>query len=88
MSDLHSFVEPLEVIDGMIASWPGYVQVLVAGDILSGGVSPVETLEWVRTHAGEFAVLGNHDEGSLRGVKVMPLPTAQQANQHHPILSQ
>ena len=67
VSDLHSFIEPLEVIDAMIASWPGSVQVVVAGDILSGGASPVETLEWVRTHAGEFAVLGNHDEASLRG---------------------
>jgi len=67
VSDLHSFIEPLEVIDGFIDSWPGSVQVVVAGDILGGGASPAETLEWVRTHAGEFAVLGNHDEGSLRG---------------------
>ena len=67
MSDLHSVIEPLEVLDGIIASWPGSVQVVAAGDILSGGTSPAETLEWVRTHAGEFAVLGNHDEVSLRG---------------------
>ena len=67
MSDLHSFIEPLEAIDGIIASRPGRVQVVVAGDILSGGASPAETAEWVRTHAGEFAVLGNHDEVSLRG---------------------
>ena len=37
MSDLHSFIEPLEILDGIIASWPGSVQVVVAGDILSGG---------------------------------------------------
>ena len=66
MSDLHSFIEPLKVIDGIIASWPGSVQVVVAGDILDGGVRPAETLEWVRTYAGEFAVLGNHDKGILR----------------------
>lgn len=67
MSDLHSFFEPLEVLDGIIDSWPGSAQVVVAGDILSGGASPVETMEWARTRAGEFAVAGNHDEVSLRG---------------------
>jgi len=67
MSDLHSFIEPLEVIDGIIASRPGAVQVAVAGDILCAGASPAETVEWVRTNGGEFAVLGNHDEVSLRG---------------------
>ncbi len=69
ISDLHSFIEPLDVLDETIASWPGAVQVVVAGDIISGGATPAETLEWVRTHAGEFAVLGNHDEGTLRGGK-------------------
>ena len=67
MSDLHSFFEPLEVLDEIIDSWPGSAQVVVAGDILSGGASPVETMEWARTRAGEFAVAGNHDEISLRG---------------------
>lgn len=67
MSDLHSFFEPLEVLDEIIDSWPDSAQVVVAGDILSGGASPVETMEWARTRAGEFAVVGNHDEGSLRG---------------------
>ena len=67
MSDLHSFVEPLEALDEIIDSWPGPAQVVVAGDILSGGASPVETMEWVRTRAGEFAVAGNHDEISRLG---------------------
>lgn len=66
MSDLHSFIEPLQVLDGKLASCPRSVQVIVAGDILSGGANPIETVEWVRRHAGEFAVLGNHDEASLR----------------------
>ena len=66
LSDIHSFIEPLETIEGMIATWPRPVQVVVAGDILSGGANPVEVMEWVRTHAGEFAVLGNHDEAALR----------------------
>jgi len=67
MSDLHSFFEPLEVLDEIIDSWSGSAQVVVAGDILSGGASPVETMEWARTRAGEFAVAGNHDEISLLG---------------------
>jgi predicted phosphodiesterase len=67
--DHHSFIEPLEAIDGIIASWPGSVQVVVAGDIVGKGASPVETVEWVRTRAGEFAVIGGHDRLCLRGEK-------------------
>ena len=67
VSDLHSFIEPLEALDVALASRPGSAQVVVAGDIIAGGANPAETVEWVRRNAGRFAVLGNHDEGAILG---------------------
>ena len=67
VSDLHSFIEPLEALDVELASRPGSAQVVVAGDIISGGANPAETVEWVRRNAGDFAVLGNHDEVAILG---------------------
>ena len=66
ISDIHSFIEPLEVLEGLIAAQPGSTQVVVAGDLFSGGANPVEAMQWVRAHAGDCAVLGNHDEAVLR----------------------
>jgi len=66
-SDLHAFIEPLEAFDEVRAPFPGPTQVVVGGDLFLGGNTPVETLEWVRAQAGQFAVLGNHDEVVLKG---------------------
>ena len=67
VSDLHSFIEPLRALDVELASRPGSAQVVVAGDIISGGANPAEVVEWVRGNAGDFAVLGNHDQTALLG---------------------
>jgi predicted phosphodiesterase len=67
VSDLHSFIEPLEALDLKFASRPGSAQIVVAGDLISGGASPAEAVEWARQNAGEFALLGNHDETALLG---------------------
>ncbi len=67
ISDLHSFIEPLHALDVELASRSGSHQVVVAGDIISGGANPAEVVQWVRTNAGEFAALGNHDETALLG---------------------
>lgn len=67
VSDLHGFIEPLEALDDIIHAMPERVQVVVVGDIVMGGPDPAEAVEWVRKRAGEFAVLGNHDEVALMG---------------------
>jgi len=65
VSDIHGFVEPLRVLDGILASCSEPVQVVAGGDYVSTGARPVEAVEWVRRHAGRFAVRGNHDDGAL-----------------------
>lgn len=67
ISDVHSFIEPLQALDGIFAAHKESFQVVAAGDLFFGGLDPVETLEWIRGRAGEFAVMGNHDETTLRG---------------------
>ena len=65
VSDLHGFIEPLKVLDEVIAAYQGKVQVVAAGDYVVTGPSPAETVEWVHQNAGRFAVRGNHDKGAL-----------------------
>ena len=65
VSDLHGFTEPLGMLDGIIAAYPERVQVVAAGDYVASGLEPAETVEWVRRNAGQFAVIGNHDEGAI-----------------------
>ena len=67
VSDLHSFIEPLQALDVEFASRSGSAQIVVAGDIIAGGANPAEVMDWVRKNAGQFAVLGNHDQGALLG---------------------
>jgi predicted phosphodiesterase len=67
VSDLHSFIEPLQALDVAFASRSGSARVVVAGDTISGGANPAEVMEWVRKNAGEFAIVGNHDEAARRG---------------------
>lgn len=67
MSDLHSFAEPLPVLDERIAEHGDRGQAIIAGDSFCAGPDPVETIEWIRSRAGEFVVLGNHDEVTLQG---------------------
>ena len=69
VSDLHGFVEPLKVLDGLIASYQEKLQVVAAGDYVVTGARPVEAIEWVRANAGSFAVRGNHDENSVARVE-------------------
>ncbi len=65
VSDLHGFIEPLKVLDEVIAAYQGKVQVVAAGDYVVTGPSPAETVEWVHQNAGRFAVRGNHDKRAL-----------------------
>ncbi len=65
VSDLHGFVEPLAVLDRVIASLSENVQVVAVGDYVVAGVRPAEVVAWVRQNAGRFAVKGNHDQGAL-----------------------
>jgi len=65
VSDLHAFLGPLCKIDEWRAKLPGRSQVIVNGDLFSTGTEPLETLQWVRARAGEFVVMGNHDEEVL-----------------------
>jgi predicted phosphodiesterase len=65
VSDLHGFVEPLKIVDRILDRSGARVQVLAAGDYFAIGPYPAETLSWIRVKAGDFAVLGNHEEGVL-----------------------
>lgn len=65
ISDLHALTAPLAIIDDIVSDLPGQSQVIAAGDYFVNGLHPKETLDWVRHRAGEFAILGNHDEGAL-----------------------
>ena len=62
VSDLHGYLGPLDMIDRAVADADGSVRIIASGDYFAGGCHPVETLDWVRSRAGECAVLGNHDE--------------------------
>ena len=72
VSDLHGFLEPLRALDRVIAEMPGRVQVVAAGDLVMGGPDPAGAVEWARTRAGDFAILGNHDEVALMGGEGRP----------------
>jgi len=67
MSDLHGLLEPLDAFDELRAGYAEPSQVIVGGDLFVVGVKPAETVDWVRENAGQFAVLGNHDIGALKG---------------------
>lgn len=66
VSDVHGFLQPLEVFDRIRESLPGRHQVLFNGDLVEGGPQPAETMCWLRRNVDGLAVLGNHDEGMLR----------------------
>ena len=61
VSDLHSYREPLEVLDARLARFSDRFQVFVNGDLFEGGIDPVETIEWVRKYAPAHTTQGNHD---------------------------
>jgi protein phosphatase len=69
VSDLHGFVEPLKELDRLFALYEGKSQVVAAGDYVVNGGRPAEVVDWVRRHAGEFAVTGNHDQEALKGAE-------------------
>ncbi|MBI3986921.1 MAG: metallophosphoesterase family protein [Lentisphaerae bacterium] len=62
VSDPHSFIEPLWAVERCLAASQAPFQVASTGDFLYGGLNPVEVVDWMRRHAGAFAVTGNHDE--------------------------
>ncbi len=62
VSDLHATAECLPPLDAALSGLPGNTRVVVNGDLFNWGVSPAETVEWVRARAGDFTVRGNHDE--------------------------
>ncbi len=65
VSDLHGFMEPLSVLDKILDRSEESMQVIAAGDYFVNGPYPSEVLDWTRGRAGNFAILGNHDEGTL-----------------------
>jgi predicted phosphodiesterase len=65
VSDLHGLVEPLEAMDRILSDIQEEFQLVASGDYFVNGAYPVEVLDWVRSKAGEFAILGNHDEGAF-----------------------
>jgi predicted phosphodiesterase len=67
VSDLRAYAEPIEAFDKVRAGYEEMTQVVAAGDIFLGGVDPAECVDWVCANAGEFSVLGNHDQGALAG---------------------
>jgi putative phosphoesterase len=66
VSDLHAFVAPLDEIDKWRAGLSVPSQVIVNGDLFSMGIESLRTLKWVRDCAGEYVVMGNHDEEVLQ----------------------
>jgi len=69
VSDIHSLIQPLDALDRQLEHVREDYQVVTAGDYFLNGTHPVETLAWVRENAGEYAVLGNHDHGTLHSEK-------------------
>lgn len=65
VSDLHGLVEPLETMDDILGQISENVQVVAAGDYFVNGPCPAEVLDWVRANAGDYAILGNHDEAAI-----------------------
>ncbi len=65
VSDLHGFMEPLSVLDNILDQSEENIQIIAGGDYFVNGPYPSEVLDWVCAKAGEFAVLGNHDEGTI-----------------------
>ncbi len=78
ISDIHSRFEFLKIFEAATAL-DGRTQVVVAGDLLHGGAFPVETMDWVMKHAGEYAILGNHDENVLAWEADASRPPAHEA---------
>ena len=66
VSDLHGTLPALSALDQILGDMTEKVQVIADGDYVINGPHPVEVIDWVRTNAGEFAVLGNHDEWVLK----------------------
>ena len=62
ISDLHGTYEPLPLLEERITALNKKVQVIALGDYVIVGPSPHKVIDWVRTHAGQYAVAGNHDE--------------------------
>ena len=83
VSDLHGFTEPLKEVDEILDRCKEKVQVLAAGDYLAMGPYPAESLAWVRDRAGAFAVLGNHEEGTLAAQEDDSAPPFTEAGALH-----
>ena len=66
VSDIHGFTRPLEVFDALHAGMSGRSQIVFNGDMCNPGLWPSKAIQWIRRNAGEFAVLGNHDEDVLQ----------------------
>lgn len=66
ISDVHGHLQPLQLIDEILAGYDRKTQVIFNGDMFYGGPWPINVLEWVMKNAGELATLGNHDEAMLR----------------------
>lgn len=66
VSDLHGALPVLPALDRILGDMTEKVQVIADGDYVVNGPNPVEVIDWVRANCGEFAALGNHDDGATQ----------------------
>ena len=62
LSDIHAFFGPLREIEKLKAHELEETQVLFTGDLFGVGADPLESIQWLMSHAGPFTAAGNHDD--------------------------
>ena len=62
VSDIHAFLLPLREIEKLIGDRRATTQVMFNGDVFGIGPEPIESLEWVMEHAGDYFAAGNNDD--------------------------
>jgi putative phosphoesterase len=74
-SDAHGHRQALAALEQSLAALNGTYHVVCNGDIIYGGISPVESIQWVMQHAADTTTCGNHDEaGFTFGYEGEPQP--------------
>lgn len=74
-SDVHAHLQPLEAFEREINALTGAYHLVCNGDLLYGGIHPVEAVDWIMQHVGEWATVGNHDQiGFALGYECEPQP--------------
>jgi predicted phosphodiesterase len=73
--DVHGHLPPLEAFEREISGLEGATHLICNGDLIYGGIHPVEAIEWVMQHVGNWTTSGNHDEiGFQFGYDCEPQP--------------